>query len=100
MKELTPPASAVDSEDGDEICRVWIADGDSHVALNYGIFGDDELRVWGMVLADVVAHVVRAGMMRSDAIATEAFAMLEAGFRERLQHNPTVTGSFAKDSFH
>ena len=99
MKELEPPASAITAPDGDEICRLWIAKGDSHVALNYGMFGDDELRVWGMLLADVAAHVVRAGQMKADVNTAEAFALLEAGFRERLAHNPTLTGSFAGAGF-
>ena len=95
MSELSPPAVAVASKDGDEVCRLWVADGESHVELLYGIFGDEEPRVWGMLLADVAAHIVRAAELNG-LQATDVFAKLESGFRERLANNPTKTGGFSQ----
>ena len=100
MAELVAPQSALLAKDGDEVLRLWIAGGDSHITINFGVFGEDELRVWGMLLADAAAHIVRAASMQQDESAAEGFALLEAGFRERLQHNPTLTGAFDGKAFH
>ncbi|CAN5162261.1 hypothetical protein BH10PSE4_BH10PSE4_48160 [soil metagenome] len=97
MRELAAPVVS-DENDPVEMARVWITAGDgrSHVALYHGIFGDQELRLWGSLAADLIAHAVRATMMDgSDQTPEEAFALVEAGFRDRLADNPTLAGVFS-----
>jgi hypothetical protein len=96
VNDIDPPEAATASPDGDEVLRLWIADGGSHVSLLYGVFGEDEPKVWGMLLADAAAHVVNAARAAQPDVSVEAlFAQVEQGFRERLAHNPTVAGTFA-----
>lgn len=97
MSELHAPPL----EDGDrpvEMARVWITaeDGRSHIALNYGIFEERELEIWGSLAADLIAHAVRAYHQDGGlATAAEAFAVVEKGLRERLSDNPTLVGDFS-----
>jgi hypothetical protein len=96
VNPLDPPEAAVASPDGDEVLRLWIADGGSHVSLLYGVFGEDEPKVWGMLLADAAAHIAQAARAHDPSVSPEAvFAQIEQGFRERLAHNPTLSGGFA-----
>ena len=97
MSELnTPPLNEGDRPV--EMARVWITaeDGRSHIALNYGLFEERELEVWGSLAADLIAHAVRAYHQDGGtATVAEAFAAIEKGLRERLSDNPTLTGDFA-----
>lgn len=80
-----------------EMARLWI-DGDegvSHISLNYGLFDDAELSVWGSLAADMIAHAVNAYLQDGgEAMSEEAFALVEKGLRERLAKNPTLKGRF------
>ena len=80
-----------------EMARLWIEGGQSFVALNFGLFDeDDELKLWGGLAADLIAHVVRAHLLDGRAgTPDEVLAAVEAGLRERLADNPTMSGQFA-----
>jgi hypothetical protein len=86
MNELPLPVGVVESEDADEFIRFWIADGDELVSLNVGRFGDDEAATWGMIVADLSIHIIRAlgqrGAAKSDV---ELRAEIERGYRGRLE---------------
>jgi hypothetical protein len=98
MRELAPPPTALAYDDPDEVLRIWVAGGESHVVFNFGVFGDDELRIWGRLLADATGHIVQAATLKG-ASAESAFSAIETGFLERLRANPTLTGSFWPEGF-
>jgi len=80
-----------------EMAQIWITpdEGDSYISLNYGIFGDQELKVWGSLAADMIAHAVRAHILDGNDISPdEAFVVIERAFREQLSSNPTLKGHF------
>jgi hypothetical protein len=94
MQELVIPVGA-DEKDPIEMARIWIAEGRSLLSLNYGIFEERELQIWGSLAADLIAHAVNAALMDgSELTAKEAFALIERGFREQLADNPVLTGLF------
>lgn len=97
MSELHAPPLE-DKDRPVEMARIWITaeEGRSHIALNYGIFEDSELEIWGSLAADLIAHAVRAYHQNGGtATAAEAFAAVEKGLRERLADNPTLAGDFS-----
>lgn len=79
------------------MARIWITseEGKSYLSLNYGMFEETELEVWGSLAADLVAHVVNAYLQDGGEFGKDAaFATVEKGFRERLADNPLLTGAF------
>ena len=85
--------------DAVEMARIWITPGEgvSYVSLNYGIFEDQELRVWGSLAADLIGHAVRAHLLGGASMTTdEALAVVESALRERLAYNPTMSGRFPR----
>ena len=99
FEELAVPAPP-DAKAPFEMARIWIEGSQSFIALNFGLFEeDDELRLWGCLAADVIAHVVRAHLLDGRSGTPEdALAAVEAGLRERLADNPTMRGQFANRS--
>ena len=78
LSELQTPAALQDEERPVEMARIWITaeDGRSHISLNYGVFEDRELEIWGSLAADLVAHAARA-YHQDGGVATAS---------ERLRH--------------
>jgi hypothetical protein len=103
VKELPIPMNELPIPmDGDqfnpvEMARVWITadEGLSYISLNFGMFEDQELDVWGSLAADLIAHAVRAYKLEGGSMsADEAFAVVEAALRSRIADNPTQKGHF------
>ncbi len=82
--ELDIPNEVLAEEDQDEFLRFWIAGGDSFVALRMGVFGENELNTWGMILADIGRHVVAAYKDSNIIDNKDAFAEIEQGYRGRM----------------
>jgi hypothetical protein len=86
FSELEIPASLVEAEEADEFIRFWIADGEDHVALRVGAMGDNEVSQWGMILADISVHIIRALRLDgSSKSAEEARAEIERAYLDRLK---------------
>lgn len=65
-RELAVPVEAADDASLNELLRVWVGGGRSHISARTGAFErDKETQVWGLALADIAAHVI-AEMRRND----------------------------------
>jgi hypothetical protein len=84
LNELDIPIEVLAEEDKDEFLRFWIAGGDSFVTLRMGVFGENELSTWGMILADIGRHVVAAYKDKNTIDNKDAFAEIELGYRGRM----------------
>jgi hypothetical protein len=92
--ELEIPEGVESDEDADEIVRFWVASGEDLVSLRVGIFGsENEAGHWGMIIADIAKHAVRA-MMQMDPSRDPAqlFQEIEEGFFGRLEAVANYTG--------
>lgn len=84
--ELEIPSGVDEHENADEFLRFWIAGGEDFVTLRVGAMGDDEVHQWGMILADLSVHIIRA--LRQDGAASsndELRAVMEKAYLERLK---------------
>jgi hypothetical protein len=99
VRELHIPSGVESSDDAGEFVRFWIADGSDLVALHVGAMGENEPDQWGMILADISIHVVRAlQQMGSHASDEELRAQIEKGYLQRLKakniaHSGSVLGT-------
>jgi hypothetical protein len=92
--QLRIPDSAVGDPKAFEVARVWVAHGAEHVTLRFDAWKNPA--AWGIVLADLMRHLVNAYEqdMGSDRDAT--FRQIRAGFEAEID-SPTdkPTGSVA-----
>lgn len=86
-KELQPPTAAVRDKAAFELLRVWVAEQGQHVSLRAGAWEDPF--AWGIVLADLARHIVRAESLARKDFDSEAYLgrMLE-GFQAEIE-SPT-----------
>lgn len=56
--QLLIPAAAKSDPGSFELLRVWVANNDQHVSLRVGVWADPA--AWGIMLADLVKHVVNS----------------------------------------
>lgn len=68
---LRIPAAAMKDPRSMEILRVWIAGGEQHVALAFGMW--EEPAAWGVLLADLARHIADAHAQQDDQVDPEDF---------------------------
>lgn len=69
--QLAIPAAASRDPRSLEVLRVWIADGDQHVALAFGMW--EEPAAWGVLLADLARHIAEAHAQQDENVDVEDF---------------------------
>ena len=94
QKDALPiPAAASRDPRSLEVLRVWIANGEQHVALAFGMWEDPA--AWGLLLADLARHIAEAHAQQdSDVNAKDFLERLRSGMEAELD-GPTddVEGS-------
>lgn len=94
QKDSLPiPAAASRDPRSLEVLRVWIANGEQHVALAFGMWEDPS--AWGLLLADLARHIAEAHAQQDDGVDAEDFLeQIRAGLEAELDA-PTdeVSGS-------
>lgn len=68
---LRIPAAAMKDPRSLEVLRVWIAGGEQHVALSFGMWEDAS--AWGVLLADLARHIAEAHAQHDESIDPEDF---------------------------
>ncbi|MGI4854538.1 MAG: DUF5076 domain-containing protein [Janthinobacterium lividum] len=68
---LRIPAAAMKDPRSLEILRVWVANGEQHVALSFGMW--EEASSWGVLLADLARHIAEAHAQHDETIDPEDF---------------------------
>jgi len=93
QKDSLPiPAAASRDPRSLEVLRVWIANGEQHVALAFGMWEDPA--AWGLLLADLARHIAEAHAQQDEDVDAEDFLEeIRAGLEAELDA-PTdeVTG--------
>ena len=86
-KFLDPPPAAARDKASFELLRVWVAEEAQHVSLRSGAWEDPF--AWGIVLADLARHIVKAESLHRKDLDEIAFLerMLE-GFQAEID-SPT-----------
>ena len=84
QKDALPiPAAASRDPRSLEILRVWIAGGEQHVALAFGMW--EEPSAWGVLLADLARHIAEAHAQQDDQVDAEDFLeQLRSGMEAEL----------------
>jgi hypothetical protein len=84
QKDALPiPAAASRDPRSLEILRVWIANGEQHVALAFGMW--EEPAAWGLLLADLARHIAEAHAQQDDQVDAEDFLeQLRSGMEAEL----------------
>ena len=83
QKSLDIPPVAQRDKASFELIRVWIAEGGQHVSLRSGVWEDPAY--WGMMLADLAKHVVKAHTLMDEEIDEEDFLeRLRQGFESEM----------------
>ncbi len=94
QKDSLPiPADASRDPRSLEVLRVWIANGEQHVALAFGMW--DDPAAWGLLLADLARHIAEAHAQQDNQVDAEDFLeQIRAGLEAELDA-PTdeVSGS-------
>ena len=89
-RELAIPAEAAENDSMNELLRVWVGGGRSHISARTGAFErEKEAQVWGLALADIATHVI-SEMRRSDpplGSAEELRKTMHKTFEVRLRRN-------------
>lgn len=83
---LRIPAAAMKDPRSLEVLRVWIASGEQHVALSFGMWEDPS--AWGVLLADLARHIAEAHAQQDDAIDAEDFLETVRGAMEAELDGP------------
>ena len=86
--ELDIPPKAKADTDSQEVLRVWIADGNSHVCLLHDICEDPG--AWGLILVDIARHVANAYDHEGTKHFNEVLNRIKWGF-DTEWNNPTDT---------
>ncbi len=83
QKFLDVPPVAQRDKASFELIRVWIAESGQHVSLRSGVWEDPAY--WGMMLADLAKHVVKAHVLTDEAVDAEDFMeRLRQGFETEM----------------
>src|ERR1700754_4532098 len=94
QKDSLPiPAAAARDPRSLEVLRVWIANGEQHVALAFGMW--EEPAAWGLLLADLARHIAEAHAQQDDTVDAEDFLeQIRGGFETELDApNEDITGT-------
>ncbi len=75
LNELAVPPAAHAAPDATELVRAWVANKGLHCSLRPGVFGDDEVIMWGILLSDMAWHIAAAleqmqGKPKQEILAT------------------------------
>ena len=88
QKDALPiPAAASRDPRSLEVLRVWIANGEQHVALAFGMWEDPA--AWGLLLADLARHIAEAHAQHDKEIDPEDFLERLRGGMEAELDGPT-----------
>ena len=80
---LRIPAAAMKDPRSLEVVRVWIANGQQHVALSFGMWEDPA--AWGLLLADLAQHIAEAHAQQDPEVNAEDFLEeIRAGFEAEM----------------
>ena len=80
---LRIPGAAMKDPRSLEVLRVWIANGEQHVALAFGMWEDPA--AWGLLLADLARHIAGAHAQQDDGVDAEDFLEeIRAGFEAEM----------------
>ena len=84
QKDSLPiPAAASRDPRSLEVLRVWIAGGEQHVALAFGMW--EEPAAWGLLLADLARHIAEAHAQQDEEVDGQDFLeQIRAGFETEL----------------
>lgn len=84
LKDALPvPSAATRDPRSVEILRVWIANGEQHVALAFGMW--EEPAAWGLLLADLARHIAEAHAQQDSKIDSDDFLeQLRSGMEAEL----------------
>ena len=83
QKFLDVPPAAQRDKAAFELIRVWIAESAQHVSLRSGVWEDPAY--WGVMLADLAKHIVKAHSLEDEAIDEEDFLeRLRQGFETEM----------------
>jgi hypothetical protein len=84
QKDSLPiPAAASRDPRSLEVLRVWIANGEQHVALAFGMWEDPA--AWGLLLADLARHIAEAHAQQDEQVDAEDFLeQIRAGLESEL----------------
>jgi hypothetical protein len=98
MRTLTLPPAAQRDPDAIQMLSAWVAEQSLHCTLNVGMWqasGRNELRAWGILLADVVRHIANAHQAEFGRAPEETIAEVFASLERELE-GPTskATGEF------
>ena len=94
QKDSLPiPAAASRDPRSLEVLRVWIAGGEQHVALAFGMWEDPA--AWGLLLADLARHVAEAHAQQDTKVDAEDFLeQIRNGFEAEMDGpEDEITGS-------
>jgi hypothetical protein len=94
QKDALPiPAAASRDPRSLEILRVWIANGEQHVALSFGMW--EEPAAWGLLLADLARHIAEAHAQQDEQVDAEDFLeQLRSGMEAELDGpSDEITGA-------
>ncbi len=84
---LRIPLAAMRDPRSLEVLRVWIANGEQHVALVFGMWEDPA--AWGLLLADLARHIADAHAQQDGSVDAEDFLeQIRAGLEAELD-SPT-----------
>ena len=98
MKSLVIPPAAQRDDKSIEMLSAWIAEQGMHCTLNVGFFdgqGHDEVKAWGVLMADVVRHIANAWAEERGTEVSESIASILQSINAELD-DPTskLSGAF------
>jgi hypothetical protein len=98
LNELDIPDGVTEAKDATELIRFWVANGEDFVSLRPGVFAPEhEPGHWGMIIADIAKHAVRAMTQNDPSLNTEdLFREIEDGFMGRLEAVANYTGNIKR----
>jgi hypothetical protein len=83
-----PPAAEADPRSL-EMIRVWLAKNKLHCVLNVGFWeaqGIDELKAWGLMLADMLHHLANAHQAEYGRNPIETLRVIRKSLEVELDH--------------
>ncbi len=91
QQSLDVPPIAQRDKAAFELIRVWIAEGGQHVSLRSGVW--DDPAYWGVMLADLAKHIVKAHILQDESLDAEDFLeRLRQGFETEIDSETDEAG--------
>jgi hypothetical protein len=91
MKQLVVPPAATRDPEGFEVLRAWIAERGLHCSLKIGMYGEEEMRAWGILLADAARHVADALSSSGERDREAVLDEIQASFSRELDKPTSET---------